>query len=132
MTKAEGGDSGWAAGRPFYYGWMVLAASAAIELLITGATSYSASLFVLPLQAEFSLSRADASSPVLILFLGAALCGPIAGRVLDRFPIRPVMYFGVVSSQQARCYSSPAVPRLRRWPWRCCCRRHWAIWCWGC
>ena len=81
---------------PFYYGWLVLAASAAAELLITGATSYSAGLFVLPLQAEFGLSRADASSPVLILFLGAALCGPIAGRILDRFPIRPVMVMGAL------------------------------------
>jgi MFS family permease len=81
---------------PFYYGWLVLAASAAAELLITGATSYSAGLFVLPLQAEFGLSRANASSPVLILFLGGAILSPVAGRMLDRFPIRPVMIVGAL------------------------------------
>ena len=54
-----------------YYGWFVLAASAVAELLAQGATSYGAGLFVLPLQAEFGLSRANASSSVLVLFLGA-------------------------------------------------------------
>lgn len=76
---------------PFYYGWLVLAASAVAEMLVQGATSYAAGLFVLPLQAEFHLSRADASSPVLILFLGAALVSPFVGKFLDRYPIRLVV-----------------------------------------
>jgi MFS family permease len=77
-----------------YYGWFVLAASACSELLVTGASSYAAGLFILPLQAEFGLSRADASSSVLILFLGAIFVSPLAGRVVDRHPIRPVMLTG--------------------------------------
>ena len=81
---------------PFYYGWLVLAAAAIAELLITGATSYSAGLFVLPLQAEFGLSRAAAGNPVLFVFLGAAICGPIAGRMLDRFSVRPMMILGTL------------------------------------
>ncbi|MEP6831651.1 MAG: MFS transporter [Rhizomicrobium sp.] len=81
---------------PFYYGWAILAASAVSELLVQGATSYAAGLFVLPLQAEFHLSRANASSPVLILFLGAALVSPFVGRALDRYPIRLVVSLGAV------------------------------------
>ena len=81
---------------PFYYGWLVLAASAVSELLVQGATSYAAGLFVLPLQAEFHLSRANASSPVLILFLGATLVSPFVGRLLDRYPIRLVVSLGAV------------------------------------
>ena len=81
---------------PFYYGWLVLAASAISEMLVQGASSYSAALFVLPLQAEFHLSRAAASSPVLILFLGAALGAPLVGRALDRFPIRMVVAAGAI------------------------------------
>ena len=81
---------------PFYYGWLVLAAAAVSELLVQGATSYAAGLFVLPLQAEFHLSRANASSPVLILFLGGALVAPFVGRLLDRYPIRLVMSLGAV------------------------------------
>ena len=77
-----------------YYGWFVLAASAVCEMLAIGATSYSAGLFVLPLQAEFGLSRADASSSVLIVFLGAVFFASPVGRILDRFAIRPVICIG--------------------------------------
>jgi MFS family permease len=80
----------------FYYGWFVLAASAVSELLLQGATSYGAGLFVLPLQAEFHLSRAAANSPLLILLLGVVLMGPLAGRSLDRFSIRAVMIAGAL------------------------------------
>jgi MFS family permease len=77
-----------------YYGWFVLAASAVSEMLVIGATSYSAGLFVLPLQAEFGLSRADASSSVLIIFLGAVFFASPIGRMLDRYPIRLVVCAG--------------------------------------
>lgn len=78
-------------------GWSVLGASAVIELLVQGATSYSAGLFVLPLQAEFHISRADANSTVSILFLGTMLLSPVAGRILDQLPLRQSMTLGVVA-----------------------------------
>jgi MFS family permease len=81
---------------PFYYGWLVLAASAVSELLAQGATSYSAGLFVLPLQAEFHISRADANSSILILFLGAIFMVPLAGRALDRFAVRTLVIVGAI------------------------------------
>ncbi len=71
-----------------YYGWAVLAASAVIEMLAIGATSYSSGLFVLPLQSEYGLSRADASSSILILNFGAIFMAPFAGRFLDRQSIK--------------------------------------------
>lgn len=83
-----------------YYGWFVLAASAVCEMLTIGATSYAAGLFVLPLQAEFGLSRADASSSLLLLNLGAVFLASLAGRALDRYPIRLVMCAG------AACFSA--------------------------
>jgi len=81
---------------PIYYGWFVLAAGAVSEMLAQGATSYSAGFFVLPLQTEFHLSRADASSAILILFAGSALVSPLVGRVLDRYPIRLVLAAGAL------------------------------------
>src|ERR1700735_3087814 len=81
---------------PVYYGWFVLAASAVSEMLVQGATSYSAGLFVLPLQAEFHLSRAAANSSILILFAGAMLVAPLVGRALDAWPIRSMMSLGAV------------------------------------
>ncbi len=79
-----------------YYGWFVLAAAAVTELLAQGATSYAAGLFVLPLQAEFHISRANANSSVLILFLGAALASPLVGKALDRLPIRLIVSAGAI------------------------------------
>jgi MFS family permease len=79
-----------------YYGWFVLAASAVCELLVMGATAYASGLFVLPLQAEFHISRADANSSILILFLGGALMAPLVGKALDRYPIRLVVPVGVL------------------------------------
>src|SRR5215475_8788617 len=77
-----------------YYGWFVLAASALCEMLAQGATSYGAGLFVLPLQAEFHLSRANASSAIIVLFVGVAVLAPWAGRLLDRVPIRVSVTIG--------------------------------------
>lgn len=82
--------------RPVYYGWFVLAASGVSEMLVQGATSYSAGLFVLPLQAEFHISRAIANSSILILFFGTMLVAPLAGRWLDGQPIRKMMLAGAV------------------------------------
>ncbi|MES2294868.1 MAG: MFS transporter [Pseudomonadota bacterium] len=81
---------------PFYYGWLILAATAVTEMLAQGATSYAAGLFVLPLQSEFHISRAAANMPVLIMFLGAALVAPFVGRALDRYPIRLVISLGAI------------------------------------
>jgi MFS family permease len=83
-------------GSPIYYGWFVLAASAVSEMLIQGSTSYAAGLFVLPVQGEFHISRADANSAILILFFGAMLLAPLGGRALDRWPIRLVMCAGAL------------------------------------
>lgn len=85
-----------ASASPVYYGWFVLAASAVCELLVMGATAYSAGLFVLPLQAEFHISRASANSSVIILYLGASIAAPFIGRLLDRLPIRLVISSGAV------------------------------------
>lgn len=81
---------------PVYYGWYVLAASAASEMLVQGATSYASGLFVLPLQGEFHISRAAATLPVLILFAGAMLMAPLVGRALDTRSVRFVMPLGAI------------------------------------
>lgn len=83
-------------GSSVYYGWYVLAASALSELLVMGATAYAAGLFVLPLQAEFHISRAAANSSVILLYLGAALFAPPIGRLMDRRSLRQLLCLGAV------------------------------------
>lgn len=79
-----------------YYGWWVLAAAALTEMLAIGSTTYAAGLFVLPLQNEFSLSRAAANSALSIGLAGAAFTAPIVGYLLDRFPAQWVIGLGVI------------------------------------
>jgi MFS family permease len=77
-----------------YYGWWVLLATAVTEMLAIGSTSYAAGLFVLPLEQELHLSRADSSSSIPILFAGGAIAAPLVGYALDRFPVQWVMSLG--------------------------------------
>jgi sugar phosphate permease len=77
-----------------YYGWWILGAGAITEMLALGSTSYSAGLFVIPLEAEFGFSRAAASSALSIAFAGAALMAPLVGYLLDRFSVRTVIAAG--------------------------------------
>ena len=79
---------------PFYYGWIILVALSLTEMMALGTTSYAAGLFVLPLQQEFGLSRAAASSPLSILLLGAMIAAPFVGRHLDRFRVQWVLSLG--------------------------------------
>ena len=65
---------------PFYYGWLILAATAVSEMLVQGATSYAAGLFVLPLQSGISHLARQRQQPVLIMFLGAALVVALRGQ----------------------------------------------------
>src|SRR5579871_5453155 len=66
-------------------------------MLTIGSTSYSAGLFVLPLEHDFSLSRAAANSPLAISFVGAALMAPLAGYLLDRFNAQKVIVIGAIA-----------------------------------
>ena len=89
MTRTSGQDG-------IYYGWWVLGTGAVAEILSIGSTSYSAGFFILPLQKEFGLSRASASLPVLILYLGAVCFAPFAGRLMDRYPVRWIASLGAL------------------------------------
>ncbi|HXI99614.1 MAG TPA: MFS transporter [Micropepsaceae bacterium] len=100
MSESTGNDALLVAGGvrpPIYYGWWVLLAAALTEMLSIGSTSYSAGLFVLPLQHEFGLSRAAANSTIPISFAGGALLSPLVGYLLDRISIQWVIGLGAVA-----------------------------------
>ncbi|MFO0690659.1 MAG: MFS transporter [Myxococcota bacterium] len=77
-----------------YRGWWVLSATFACAMLVIGATNYAFGLFVVPVQAEFGLSRAAVNQGMSLFMIGGALWAPIAGRILDRFPAPLVMTLG--------------------------------------
>ncbi len=79
---------------PIYAGWWVLAATFVCAMLVIGSTNYAYQLFVVPVEAEFGLSRAAVNQGMSLFLVGGAVWAPIAGRLLDRFPAPAVMAAG--------------------------------------
>lgn len=74
-----------------YYGWYVVAIATAVYMLMIGATFAAFGLYVLPVSAEFNLSRANMNTALILMNLGNAFLAPFIGRLLDRVPARRIM-----------------------------------------
>src|ERR1051325_4941317 len=79
-----------------FYGWRMVAASAAVRLLGAGLHSYGFTVFFLPLSQELNLSRTATSFAFSLARAEGAIEGPIVGHLLDRFGPRPVMLAAVL------------------------------------
>lgn len=86
-----------------YFGWVVVAVGALIMMLTMGTTVGVFGLYVLPVGAEFGLSRADVNSGFALMNLGGAVIAPLVGRAADTFPVRRVMLAG------ALCYALASI-----------------------
>ncbi|WP_162527292.1 MFS transporter [Sphingomonas solaris] len=74
-----------------FYGWVIVGVAATIYMLVVGTTYSAFGLLVLPVSAEFKLSRASMNSALILLNIGNACLAPIIGRLLDRLPVRPII-----------------------------------------
>lgn len=77
--------------RGIYFGWYVVAATIVIYALVLGSTFASFGLYVMPVSAEFGLSRADINTGLIVLNLGNATLAPVIGRLLDTVSARKLM-----------------------------------------
>ena len=82
--------------RGLYYGWRIVAAAVVVYALIIGSIYSAFGLFVLPVSAEFHLSRAEMNTGLILFNLGAAALAPFVGRALDRLPARRMMLSGSI------------------------------------
>ncbi len=78
-----------------FYGWRMVAASAAVRLLGAGLHSYGFTVFFLPLSQELNLSRTATSFAFSLARAEGAIEGPIVGNLLARYGPRPVMLAAV-------------------------------------
>jgi OFA family oxalate/formate antiporter-like MFS transporter len=78
-----------------FYGWRMVAASAAVRLLGAGLHSYGFTVFFLPLSQELNLSRTATSFAFSLARAEGAIEGPIVGNLLGRYGPRPVMIAAV-------------------------------------
>lgn len=78
-----------------FYGWRMVAASAAVRLLGAGLHSYGFTVFFLPLSQELNLSRTATSFAFSLARAEGAIEGPVVGHLLDRYGPRPIMLTAV-------------------------------------
>ena len=79
-----------------FYGWRMVAASAAVRVLGAGLHSYGFTVFFLPLSQELNLSRTATSFAFSLARAEGAIEGPIVGHLLHRYGPRPVMIIAVL------------------------------------
>ena len=79
-----------------FYGWRMVAASAALRALGAGLHSYGFTVFFLPLSQDLNLSRTATSFAFSLARAEGAIEGPIVGHLLDRYGPRPVMLAAVL------------------------------------
>ena len=79
-----------------FYGWWILAASAAALALVSGVTFWSPTLYIGPLENDFGWSRAEVTAGYSIAFLIMGLTGPLVGRWVDVSGTRRMLMTGGV------------------------------------
>ncbi len=82
--------------RRIFYGWWIVAVGCVQDMVKGGLFNTGFSLYFLPVLNELHLSRAATSLPFSLAKLEAALVGPLAGYLIDRFDIRLMMALGTV------------------------------------
>ena len=79
-----------------FYGWRMVAASAALRVLGSGLHSFGFTIFFLPLSQDLNLSRTATSFAFSLARAEGAIEGPIVGHILYRYGPRPVMLTAVL------------------------------------
>jgi len=79
---------------PFFYGYVIVAATFLTNVITFGCGFYAFSLFVNPLQKELGWGRGDLMAGFTIFFLTTGFISPQAGKLVDRYGARVVMSLG--------------------------------------
>ena len=81
-----------------FYGWRVLASMMAVRGVGGGINLYGTSLFILPIQADFGLSRGVVSTIFAVGLMVRNLSSPITGHLIDRFGARRLLFLALLLS----------------------------------
>jgi MFS family permease len=77
--------------------WWISAGSCIALIVVNGSICvFSFGVFIKPLEAEFGWDRASISFALTLCALCSAISLPIAGSLMDRFGVRPVMLTSIV------------------------------------
>lgn len=80
-----------------YYGWRVLAGGFVCGAMAVGLSHYLFGLFVVPVSAEFGLSRTAINSGMMAFMIGSGLISVIVGPWIDKYPAKWFVILGGIS-----------------------------------
>lgn len=79
----------------YYYGWNIVFAVIVMQIFVMGILLYGTGLAMLAWEKEFSTSRVLLTSVPVGMQLAIAVMSPVGGQILDRFPVRRVLFAGL-------------------------------------
>ncbi len=82
---------------PWYHGWNVVAAGLMFQAISFGIGLYCFTFYVAPWTQEFGVGRGEIMVVFFILQASMGLFAPVAGRAMDRLPIRLLVIAGAIS-----------------------------------
>lgn len=82
--------------RNIHYGWVVVGATF-LTMLVTAGAMGAPGVLIKPLQDEFGWSTSSISSALAIRLLLFGLMGPFAAAFMNRFGVRNVIIFALVT-----------------------------------
>ncbi len=81
---------------PWYHGWNVLAVGMLFQAMSFGIAIYCFTFWVNPWTAEFGVGRGEVMVVFLTLQISMGVVAPLAGRAMDRMPIRHLVVGGAL------------------------------------
>ena len=82
---------------PFYYGWVVVAASSTAVFARMAPAITTLTVLIYPMSQQFGWNRTLISGAVSAGALASLVFSPVAGWAIDRFGARPVLVISVVA-----------------------------------
>ena len=82
---------------PWFHGWNVVAAGLMFQAISFGIGFYCFTFYVAPWTTEFGVGRGEIMVIFFILQASMGLMAPVAGRAMDRLPIRILVMAGAIS-----------------------------------
>ena len=79
-----------------FYGWRMVALSAALRVLGSGLHSFGFTIFFLPLSKDLNLSRTATSLAFSLARAEGAIEGPLLGHLIDRHGPKPIILVAVL------------------------------------
>ena len=79
-----------------FFGWYVVGGGFLAQMLVVGFFTYAVSLLVVPVREEFGVSLEQVMYSLTVGTFSGMLVAPLAGAMIDRYPMRWLMSGGVV------------------------------------